>query len=123
MKTSEIQSKYAINVFDRAKTPQEKKDRISFLKGNLANKAGIASNNQNVQAETRFKRQAERLDRLATKSGFKKYAVYVSGKFRYYATVNASNEADAERIAKNEVSHAAPGIQLSDIKTNKPIPA
>ena len=121
MKKNDFMERYGMVQNDRAKTPHEKKDRISFLKGSNNNRAAVASNSENKNLEKRIRNQNSRLDRFAQKSGLKKYEVFVSGKFRYKATVNASNEADAERIAKNEVAHAAPAVQFSDIKTNVPI--
>ena len=120
MNKSKILMKYAL-VQDRAKTPQEKKDRISYLKGLLNNRQAIASNSQNSDAERRFNKQKDRLDRFGAAIGFKKFEVFVNGRFKYHAVVNASNEADAERIAKNEVAHAAPALELSQVTTNKPI--
>ena len=123
MRKEEVFARYAVEQCDKAKTPQEKKDRISYLKGTLNNRAAIASNAQNETVEKRLRNQGKRLDRFASKSGLKKYEVFVSGKFKYRAVVNASNDADAERIAKNEAAHAAPALELSDVKTNKPLRA
>ncbi len=121
MKKDVFLERYGILQNDRAKSPQEKKDRISFLKGSLNNRSAIASNSLNKNLEQRLQNQGKRLDRFAKKSGLNKYEVFVSGKFKYRAVVNASNDADAERLAKNEVAHAAPALELSDVKTNKPL--
>ncbi len=115
MKITDIIGKYNLTL-DRARTDEEKLNRIDRLRGALAHRAATARSGANYVAAKRAEKNRERLLQFGMKKGKNKFHVILEGKFRYETDVVAEDADDAGYRAKTEAQTAARGVNLKQEK-------
>lgn len=115
MNIKTIQEKYNIRQ-DDARSPQEKRAKISALLEATEQRKISAENRGNDKDFDRANRRSERLFGLGTKMG-RWWTVYVSGTFQDKVRVSASSEREAEKQATTLVLRTYPKLRLNVTST------
>ena len=115
MQQTDIRKRYNLTE-DRARTDEEKLNRIDRLRGALAHQAASARSSTNYKSAEKAERNRKRLLQLGIRKGKKKFHVILEGKFRYETDVVAEDVDDAGYRAKAEAQSAARGVNLKQEK-------
>lgn len=115
MQITNIIEKYNLTL-DRARTDEEKLNRIDRLRGTLAHRAAAARLGTDYRTANRAEKNRDRLLQFGLKKGKKKFHVILEGKFRYETDVVAEDADDAGYRAKTEAQAAARGVNLKQEK-------
>lgn len=115
MQLTDIKEKYNLTE-DRARTDEEKLNRIDRLRGALAHRAAAARSGADYKNAEKAERNRKRLLQLGVRKGKKKFHVVLEGKFRYETDVVAEDVDDAGYRAKAEAQSAARGVNLKQEK-------
>lgn len=115
MQQTDIRKRYNLTE-DRARTDEEKLNRIDRLRGALAHRAAAARSGADYKNAEKAERNRKRLLQLGVRKGKKKFHVILEGKFRYETDVVAEDVDDAGYRAKAEAQSAARGVNLKQEK-------